>query len=72
MSQTGVLLLSYCGYSFMEELIGNAAACSLESFVLSSLPLPANYRRIGELQEKSTWFAVSENHTFHSRSHNYA
>ncbi|HEY9602897.1 MAG TPA: ATP-grasp domain-containing protein [Allocoleopsis sp.] len=63
MNQTGVLLLSHCGYSFIEELIDNAATRSLESFVLSSLPLPANHHRIGELQEKSTWFAVSENHT---------
>ncbi|MBH8563565.1 ATP-grasp domain-containing protein [Nostoc sp. CENA67] len=62
MNKTGVLLLSHCGYSFMEELISNAAKHSLESFVLSSLPLPANSYRIQELQEKSAWLAVSENH----------
>lgn len=62
MNKTGVLLLSHCGYSFMEDLISNAATHSLESFVLSSLPLPANSHRIQELQEKSAWFGVSENH----------
>ncbi|MBW4565629.1 MAG: ATP-grasp domain-containing protein [Mojavia pulchra JT2-VF2] len=62
MNQTGVLLLSHCGYSFMEELISNVATHSLESFVLSSLPLPANSHRIQELQAKSAWFAVTENH----------
>lgn len=62
MNKTGVLLLSHCGYSFMEDLISNVATHSLESFVLSSLPLPANSHRIQELQEKSAWFGVSENH----------
>lgn len=62
MNKKGVLLLSHCGYSFMEDMISNAATRSLESFVLSSLPLPANSHRIQELQEKSAWFGVSQNH----------
>lgn len=62
MSKTGVLLLSHCGYSFIEEVISNAATRGLESFVLSSLPLSANNHRIQELQEKSAWFALSQTH----------
>lgn len=52
MSKTGVLLLSHCGYAFMEELISDVTARELESFVLSSLPLPGDDHRVGELQEK--------------------
>jgi predicted ATP-grasp superfamily ATP-dependent carboligase len=62
MSKTGVLLLSHCGYSFIEELISNAAAQGLESFVLSSRPLPGDRHRIKELQEKSTWVGLGEHH----------
>ena len=62
MSKAGVLLLIHCGYSFAEELISNAAARELESFVLSSHSLPGNNHRIVELQEKSTWFCESEDH----------
>jgi predicted ATP-grasp superfamily ATP-dependent carboligase len=62
MSKTGVLFLSHCGYSFMEELISNATARGLQSFVLSSLPLPSDRDRIIVLQAKSTWVSFSQTH----------
>ena len=39
-STPGVLLLSHCGYSFLEDLIGELRNRKLKCFVLSSLPLP--------------------------------
>jgi predicted ATP-grasp superfamily ATP-dependent carboligase len=66
-SKTGVLLLSHCGYSFIEELIQNATAQGLKSFVLSSRPLPSDRHRIRELQEKSTWLGLGEHHELTSQ-----
>jgi hypothetical protein len=55
MTTNGVLLLSHCGFSFLEDLIAALAARGLRSYVLSSLPL-AEYRpqRLVELQQKVT------------------
>jgi predicted ATP-grasp superfamily ATP-dependent carboligase len=62
MNKKGVLLLSHCGFSFIADLIKNNAEQGLESFVLSSRPLPSDHHRVAELQEKSTWFGLSEQH----------
>ncbi|WP_321800771.1 ATP-grasp domain-containing protein [Caballeronia sp. J97] len=40
MTNGGVLLLSHCGFSFMEDLVAALNARGLRSFVLSSSPLP--------------------------------
>jgi hypothetical protein len=39
MTKPGVLLLSHCGFSFMEDLLDSLRARGLRSFVLSSSPL---------------------------------
>lgn len=62
MSKTGVLLLIHCGYSFVEELISNAATRKLDSFVLSSRLLPGNDHRLVDLQQKSACFSVSQDY----------
>lgn len=51
----GVLLLSHCGFSFLEDLIEALDARGLRSYVLSSLPLAAHRsQRLAELQEKAS------------------
>lgn len=53
MTTPGVLLLSHCGYSFLEDLIAVLEARGLRTIVLSSLPL-AEHRpqRLADLQRK--------------------
>ena len=55
MTTHGVLLLSHCGYSFLEDLIAVLEARGLRTFVLSSLPL-AEHRpqRLADLQQKAS------------------
>ncbi len=54
MTRTGVLLLSHCGFSFMEDLIAALEARGLRSFVLSSSPLaPGRAKRLQELSTKA-------------------
>ena len=55
MTTHGVLLLSHCGYSFLEDLIAALNARGLRTFVLSSLPLAEHCpQRLDELQRKVT------------------
>lgn len=55
MTTHGVLLLSHCGYSFLEDLIAALDARGLRTFVLSSLPLAEHCpQRLDELQRKVT------------------
>jgi len=63
MTTHGVLLLSHCGYSFLEDLIAALEARGLRTFVLSSLPL-AEHRpqRLADLQRKVSRLLSTSEH----------
>lgn len=59
---SGVLLLSHCGFSFMEDLIDLIKQSGRECYVLSSKPSSENPERITQLSALVDWIAVSEKH----------
>lgn len=46
----GVLILSHCGYSFVEDLVAAIGQRQLQAYVLSSRPLPEHADRIDTLR----------------------
>jgi hypothetical protein len=60
---SGILLLSHCGFSFLEDLIAVLNARGMRSYVLSSLPL-AEHRpqRLDDLRQKVTHLYSTEAH----------
>ncbi|WP_265286577.1 ATP-grasp domain-containing protein [Verminephrobacter eiseniae] len=63
MATHGILLLSHCGFSFLEDLIVALESRSLRSYVLSSLPL-AQHRpqRLADIGQKATRLYATEAH----------
>lgn len=53
MTTEGVLLLSHCGFSFLEDLLIALEQRGMQRFILSSLPLPEHPRRLHDLGEKA-------------------
>jgi hypothetical protein len=63
MTKSGVLLLSHCGFSFMEDLIAALSARGLRSFILTSSPLPSHQaNRLDELSSKADWLVSTDSH----------
>ncbi|SAK72087.1 argininosuccinate lyase [Caballeronia catudaia] len=61
MKNDGVLLLSHCGYSFIEDLVAALNARGLRSFVLSSSPLSVHReRRLDQLSRMTTRLIATE------------
>ncbi|SAL00000.1 argininosuccinate lyase [Caballeronia ptereochthonis] len=61
MTHDGVLLLSHCGYSFMEDLVAALDARGLRSFVLSSSPLSRHrVKRLDELSRMTARLIATE------------
>jgi hypothetical protein len=63
MTKPGVLLLSHCGFSFMEDLLDSLRARGLRSFVLSSSPLQAlKPKRLEQLSQISDRLICTDAH----------
>ncbi|HLB43199.1 MAG TPA: ATP-grasp domain-containing protein [Gammaproteobacteria bacterium] len=60
--KVGILLLSHCGYSFMEELSGVVRQLGWESYVLSSCPLVEPDKRIKQLSSYTDQLIITKNH----------
>ena len=60
--KVGILLLSHCGYSFMEELSGVVRQLGWESYVLSSCPLVEPDKRIKQLSSYADQLIITKNH----------
>lgn len=52
-NRPGVLILSHCGFSFLEDLKEELRRRQLRCFVLSSLPLPEHVP--ARLEQIQTW-----------------
>jgi predicted ATP-grasp superfamily ATP-dependent carboligase len=62
-ANSGVLLLSHCGFSFLEDLIAVLEARNVRSYVLSSLPLEQHRpERLAGLQQKVDRLFSTERH----------
>lgn len=59
---SGVLLLSHCGFSFMEDLIDLVKQSRRECYVLSSKPSQEHPERIAQLSMLADYIEVSEGH----------
>lgn len=59
----GVLILSHCGFSFLEDLKAELQRRQLRSFVLSSLPLSEHIpARLEQIQSWADWFYATDAH----------
>lgn len=58
----GVLLLSHCGYSFLEDLRDLLLARNVKCFVLSSQPLPADPTRLKQIEGWSDRLYATASH----------
>lgn len=62
-TRSGVLILSHCGFSFLEDLIEELGKRQLRCFVLSSLPLPEHMPgRQEQIQAWADHFYTSDSH----------
>jgi hypothetical protein len=63
MANSGVLIVSHCGFSFAEDLIAAIKARGLQPFVLSSLPLPEHgEQRLQKLRGMARVVLSSDSH----------
>ncbi|WCM91201.1 ATP-grasp domain-containing protein [Acidovorax sp. NCPPB 2350] len=63
MLSKGILLLSHCGFFFMEDLIAALTARGLRSYVLSSQPLPEHVpARLDGLRGRVAWLGSTRSH----------
>lgn len=62
MKQKGMIVLSHCGFSFVEDLCGNLKAMGLAAYVLTSKPLKAEKARIEILLQHATMMHATESH----------
>ncbi|SAL29815.1 argininosuccinate lyase [Caballeronia turbans] len=61
--RNGVLLLSHCGFSFMEDLLESVKARGFRGIVLSSRPLPeVEATRLVELEQKADRLITTQSH----------
>ena len=62
-SGSGVLILSHCGFSFLEDLMAELRRRQLRCFVLSSLPLPEHVPfRSEQIQTWADWLYTTDSH----------
>ena len=62
MKQKGIMILSHCGFSFVEDLCSNLKAIGLAAYVLTSKPLKEEQARIEILSEHAKIVHVSQSH----------
>ena len=61
--RNGVLLLSHCGFSFMEDLLESVKARGFRGIVLSSRPLPeVEATRLVELEQQADRLITTQSH----------
>ncbi len=59
----GILLLSHCGYSFLEDLVAITKSIGRECYILSSLP--EKNERITELEALGNWSRITKEKALH-------
>jgi predicted ATP-grasp superfamily ATP-dependent carboligase len=58
----GILLLSHCGFSFMEDLMQAVRQRGLECYILSSMPESRHSDRLSVLEEQAEWMHAATKH----------
>ncbi|RMP33236.1 hypothetical protein ALQ25_00078 [Pseudomonas coronafaciens pv. atropurpurea] len=72
-NRPGVLILSHCGFSFLEDLKEELHRRRLQCFVLSSLPLPEHLpARLDQIQAWADQLHVSDSHQLKTEDVNNA
>jgi hypothetical protein len=62
MKKNGVLILSHCGYSFVDQIVPLAANEDLQVYICSSRPDNGHEHRIDTLKNLTDWVQVTDNH----------
>jgi len=63
MAADGVLILSHCGFSFVEDLVAAIGERNLQAWILSSKPLPEHgEQRLQVLREKASVVISTDSH----------